>query len=156
MPEFFDRSFPIARKQHKCCECRQPILPGEKYCRNAGKWDGAMDCYKVHVECEELRAELQAASGDSCECIPFGGLAEEIDNIFDPALKLQWWLAAKDAQWERLSQRSRDAEDARNAAEAKLQAQEELQNKWCPVCSRNFKVCRSQTVCPVCDKDVLQ
>jgi hypothetical protein len=92
MPEFFDRTYPIARREHRCCECFQPIRIGEKYCRNSGKWDGTMGCYKVHVECEELRAELQANSGDFCECIPFGGIAEEISNVGLPELSLQWWL----------------------------------------------------------------
>lgn len=31
-----------------------------------------------------------------------------------------------------------------------------LDNKWCPACSRVFKVSRMQVICPVCDREELQ
>jgi hypothetical protein len=50
-------STPVARKEHTCCECRQPIQKGEKYHRFSGIWDG-IGCatYKTCLRCQRLAA----------------------------------------------------------------------------------------------------
>lgn len=44
-----------ARKQHKCCECGNPILPGDKYEYATGRWDGEWSHYKTCVSCKWIR-----------------------------------------------------------------------------------------------------
>lgn len=51
IPEFYTETRHVARKQHKCCECRKHIEPGEPYMACRGKWDGEMNCYKQHLPC---------------------------------------------------------------------------------------------------------
>lgn len=40
--------------------------------------------------------------------------------------------------------------------EREINGVSELTNRWCPECSRAYKTVSQQTVCPVCEKDVLQ
>lgn len=75
-PEFFSGSWPVARKEHKCCECGQTIFIGEKYGSFTGKWDGDVDTNKQHLECEEACRYLRDFITDG-ECIPFGGLHDD-------------------------------------------------------------------------------
>ena len=51
MWDFVTMTEPVARKKHTCDDCRTPILPGEKYLRTEGKWDGYMMTYKSHSDC---------------------------------------------------------------------------------------------------------
>lgn len=78
-PVFYSYSEPVARKQYKCCECRAPILEGEKHFCCTGKWDGSIDTYRQHFTCMEacmlIRDEFDG------ECIPFGSLQEEFQEI---------------------------------------------------------------------------
>ena len=45
----------IAHKQHKCCECDKPILPGDQYEYATGCWDGSWSTYKTCLSCKFLR-----------------------------------------------------------------------------------------------------
>lgn len=54
-PEFFSEHVAKARKQHRCCECGGPILPGEQYHNRTGKWDGEVTTYRECAPCMELR-----------------------------------------------------------------------------------------------------
>ena len=42
-----------ARKQHKCEECRESILVGEKYMRRSGKFEGDMYAVKMCLSCKD-------------------------------------------------------------------------------------------------------
>lgn len=79
MPLFFSERWPVARKEHKCCECGQPIFAGEKYGSFSGKWshafDGGMQVFKQHLECEEACRFIRDYL-NSDECIGFGELFE--------------------------------------------------------------------------------
>lgn len=75
IPEFFDANWPIARKQHKCCECGQPIHTGEKYGKFTGKWAGRMDTYKQHLDCEKACVYIRDKFNGG-DCIGFGELFE--------------------------------------------------------------------------------
>lgn len=47
---------PVARKHHICCECGEPILPGQKYERIFAVFEGTADTHKT---CEFCAAEYQ-------------------------------------------------------------------------------------------------
>jgi hypothetical protein len=50
-------SFPVARKQHRCIWCGEPILRGEKYRHERSVYDGEMQDHKWHLECDAAFAE---------------------------------------------------------------------------------------------------
>jgi hypothetical protein len=50
-------STPRAIKQHKCGECQDPILPGERYELTEGLWDGHFDRIKTCLACAEVRGK---------------------------------------------------------------------------------------------------
>jgi len=44
--EFYNSETRRARKQHKCCECRRSIAPGDEYTVSSGKYEGEdMEAY---------------------------------------------------------------------------------------------------------------
>ena len=45
----------VARKEHKCCECRGIIQPMDVYERTTGVWDSTPHTFKVCGPCEEIR-----------------------------------------------------------------------------------------------------
>lgn len=49
---FSDRR-PVARKQHKCEECRTTIQPGERYYAWGGLWEGEWQHGKCCLPCNE-------------------------------------------------------------------------------------------------------
>lgn len=75
IPEFFTEAYPVARKDHDCCECSAPIKKGERYGRFTGKWNESVRTYNQHLDCEKacttIRDEFQSG-----ECIGFGSLHE--------------------------------------------------------------------------------
>ena len=74
-PEFITVTTPTARKEHRCCECRGPIKPGEKYENAAGKWDGEFQTFKTCLTCETIRDEY-------CCGVPYGALWEAMRETF--------------------------------------------------------------------------
>ncbi len=70
--EFYKVDVVTARKEHTCCECGDPILPGEKYEKARGVWGGGFEEYKTCFVCRRIR-------DDVCACgWLFGGLREAI------------------------------------------------------------------------------
>ena len=57
-PTFYSGSDPVARKPHKCCECRRTIQPGERYERVSGLWDGDFEEFKTCYDCVSMRSAL--------------------------------------------------------------------------------------------------
>jgi len=76
-PEFFNESFPVARKEHTCCECRETIPKGSKYQYVAGKWDGYFDTFKTCMGCYRVREDYFSSG------CPFEYLKEELQNCLD-------------------------------------------------------------------------
>ena len=72
--EFFEESNPIARKQHKCVECREMIQPGERYERVKGRWEGEYSSHATCIPCQRIR-DTYCPRG---YC--FGMLAEQIEE----------------------------------------------------------------------------
>lgn len=85
-PEFFTESLPVARKEHKCCECGLVIHRGQLYWRCTGKWDGDVSTHCQHIECRDACYSARGPSGDFDECIGFGELRD--------------WLSEYGPSWE--------------------------------------------------------
>ena len=64
-----------ARITHKCCECPNPILPGQKYHLFKGCYEGKWGRYKTCMDCNGIRHELSGLYRDD-EGPAFGELAE--------------------------------------------------------------------------------
>ena len=77
MPEFYEESHPVARREHRCCECRRPIPKGAKYRRIAGKWDGEFDTFSQCARCERVSKRLHSL--DVCVC--FGQLRDALHEF---------------------------------------------------------------------------
>ena len=45
----------VARKEHKCCECEQPIKPGQKYEYVSGCYEGKWDVWRTCIPCKSIR-----------------------------------------------------------------------------------------------------
>lgn len=67
-PEFFRMKNPIARVEHKCCECCRVIRIGERYEAVTGKWDGSLDAFATCLDCISVR------DGFFCDGHEFGGI----------------------------------------------------------------------------------
>ena len=65
-PEFFEEAWPKARREHRCCECRQMIQKGEKYQACSGKFDGAFFCDKTCAACAEIRHAYSCGDSEPC------------------------------------------------------------------------------------------
>ena len=54
-PELWAGTFPVARKEHVCCECGETIKSGQKYSRDKGLWDGVFLVFKTCMTCYSIR-----------------------------------------------------------------------------------------------------
>jgi hypothetical protein len=84
-PEFWDEAFPIAAKEHRCCECRHKIQKGERYCYIKGKWDGEFSTFRQHLLCREACMTLRDTLMGG-ECLLFGELGDEGSKPWTTAL----------------------------------------------------------------------
>jgi hypothetical protein len=66
--EFYDVSYPKARKEYRCYECRTIILPGTLYARHAQKWEGEVHTTKFCVDCDAWSKALMTAQQIACGC----------------------------------------------------------------------------------------
>lgn len=61
---------PVARREHQCYLCEQPIPAGEQHVRRVGRNDGGFDSFRMHAYCDVLSRdwdEYQWESPDSAE-----------------------------------------------------------------------------------------
>jgi len=75
-PSLYSEKIVTARKEHKCIECNQVILIGEKYEKVDGCWDGSWSHFKT---CEDCLSMIEIFFY-SRPC--FGDLWEEFYNEF--------------------------------------------------------------------------
>jgi len=54
MSDFFNYTYPIARKEHRCEWCGEPIPKGEKHIHGSGVWEGDWQNWRMHNECHEI------------------------------------------------------------------------------------------------------
>lgn len=50
-------TYPVARKEHQCVACGDPILIGTKHCYDIGIYHGDFQANRWHTECYEFAAE---------------------------------------------------------------------------------------------------
>jgi len=55
-PEFSTETFPVSRKEHKCCECGEIIPAGFMYNFISGKWEGEFLTFKTCMACYRIRS----------------------------------------------------------------------------------------------------
>ena len=80
---------PVAHKQHKCCECRGVIQPGERYVVVRSLYDGAWSTSKVCWTCNAIRQDL-------APCAPLGELRSELWEC----LGFDYVTGDEDDRWE--------------------------------------------------------
>lgn len=76
-PSAYKKETRMARKEHKCCECRGIICPKQTYHYCSGIWEGRPDSFKVCFACQEIRKELEWRIF-STEPIPFEKLQDAV------------------------------------------------------------------------------
>jgi hypothetical protein len=70
-----------ARKEHRCCECRETIAKNAKYEYVSGIWDRTPSAWKTCLSCVEIRDHF------SCEGWVFGELWNDLEENFFPDMK---------------------------------------------------------------------
>lgn len=60
-------TYPIAKKNWTCCECREKIPKGEKYSCYSGKTDGRFIVYRTCLDCRSVTNHLFC--GWTFECV---------------------------------------------------------------------------------------
>jgi hypothetical protein len=53
--KFYQQEWRTAKKQHKCVECLDPILPGQRYEYVTMLYDGLWDHFKTCLGCYRIR-----------------------------------------------------------------------------------------------------
>lgn len=80
-PDFYNETYPRARKVHRRSECGGVIRVGEKYARCVGLFDGSMFSEAQHKTCRDFAAEVNKTYGGDDGCfIAFGEVSSEIAN----------------------------------------------------------------------------
>lgn len=74
-PEFYSDAKPLARKEHKCCECNGTIAVGTRYFKASGKWDGVFETFRQCMPCHEIQQVFSCDGG-----FLFGGLWQAWDD----------------------------------------------------------------------------
>lgn len=71
-PSVYNESNPVAKKEHKCSECRRSIEIGERYCRVEGCWDGDWHTFKTCRHCVAMADVMRSIS--ECFCPSMGNM----------------------------------------------------------------------------------
>jgi len=74
----YNKTRPIAKKDHRCSECASDIKKGERYERVFGVWEGYPNTYKTCVNCLVVRDSITAVA--DCFCWQHEGLFENISE----------------------------------------------------------------------------
>lgn len=79
----FERSYPRARKDHECYECRDTIKRGELHCRINMLFDGAWSSWRECSLCEEIFAHFSCGRGGVS-----GTLWDDLEENFFPDMRM--------------------------------------------------------------------
>ena len=83
----------VARKRHRCNECRQDILLGERYERVRAIWDNEPAVVKTCLSCLEIRERVEASkTWGFCWC--HGTLLEDVRQEVE-----EWAADDSDRLW---------------------------------------------------------
>ena len=91
MPQAFQSIQRKAAKDHKCCECREPIKKGEAYQYSSGIWDGQPSSFKQCLNCSAIMTAVADSSGLD-EFPSFGDLAEWFQGYEHIGFSGQEWI----------------------------------------------------------------
>jgi hypothetical protein len=81
-PEFYHLEIRRARKQYKCHECSDYILPTEQYEHVWAKWEGITATFKTCERCHDIW--MWTKNNVPCLCWAHGNRIEDCrDAIFD-------------------------------------------------------------------------
>ena len=83
-----------ARKDHKCCECRGVIHKGEHYFYHHGVWDYQGQSFKICLDCEHLRQEIDKCYDHWEDRSSFGNLYEDVFGIENIVFG-RWYISTK-------------------------------------------------------------
>ena len=93
MPSVYKCDTRKARKKHKCYECGGAIQKGEQYHNHHGVWDGSGATYKVCIECDALRDQVDK-NAHYDELTPFGNLYDSVFSCDNPRLMISYVYTA--------------------------------------------------------------
>lgn len=71
----------MARKQHECEECGRQIMPGERYDRHAGVWEGNFFTNMACGHCARLRRMVDDLDAYYNE-VYYGGLGDWVSETY--------------------------------------------------------------------------
>ena len=57
-PSIYNVKIVTAKKMHKCCECKESIIPKYKYENATSLWDGKFYTFKTCMRCVALRKKF--------------------------------------------------------------------------------------------------
>lgn len=77
--------YPVARLEHKCCECRASISPGEQYQKITQLFEGKFYRYKTCEKCADLRDSL-----NQVWCTYIETLKSDYQEYCDETGKFHW------------------------------------------------------------------
>jgi hypothetical protein len=73
-------AFHVARKQHRCVECRRTIEPGERYLCERFVWESALHFHKTCAHCQVARQWLKGECGGYVYGSVEGDLREHVTD----------------------------------------------------------------------------
>lgn len=85
-PECFREWHPVARKEHRCCECADTIAVGTRHYTCSGVWDGTPMRFRICPTCERARDIVEeheheeGCTGTEAIC-PYGFLGEYLAEL---------------------------------------------------------------------------
>ena len=81
--DFYVEALPVARKAHRCYECRGEIAPGTRYVRASGKSEGHIWSIRLCQACHQIQNEFRTGTW------VFGELWREFEEVWRHGEPLQ-------------------------------------------------------------------
>lgn len=100
-PQAYSHKLRKARKDHECCECSGIINKGENYHYHSGIWEFEPDSFKICVDCELLREEINSKIKYYHDKVAFKELFEVVQHsdYFDKYVSIRIKRNAKIYDW---------------------------------------------------------
>jgi len=75
-PDAYWERYPVAKKEHRCCECDKTIRAGNKYRNVSGIWEEEFTTYKQCLRCASVMKALEYEASDDEDYPYFGEVRE--------------------------------------------------------------------------------